>query len=337
MRHFTLILTFLIFFFSGIRANKIDSLKSDKEVEGFIESLFQKIYNVDRYTFSLKKPDSVTNYIPCDSTIYFDSNLWKKIDFNKDGFTDLFAILYQRDTINSSFPSYTVYVVIDLGKDKFQLIKIPQYFMINCYSVKLMLVENEPCLIYRYYKSEYTIDTLPAFDTVNIPFDSLGGTMTMPKTQINYFQVGKTDTLIYKFGGFVELKTQNRMSPEIESIYFRTTPCYGDCPVFDINIFKDGLATYVRNQDSEGYSGNFKCTINLPKLNEIFDLIKYLSVSDLEDSYFINATHMQTMKLSINFSNGKTKTIEDYGHRGTMGLIRLYDLLSELRHNQKWE
>lgn len=330
MKHFTLLLAVLMFCFKELKANKIDSLKTGKDVEKFIGHLFQEQYNLSYYTFYLKKPDSIKNYIPCDSTVTLDSDTWKKIDFNKDGFTDLFAIIYQQDTINAEFSSYTAYVVIDLGNNRFQLSKVPEYFMFNCYSVKQILVDNLPCLLYRHFKTNYTTDSLPGLDT-------LADGMTVPKFKTNYFEVGKTDTLVYKFGGFIELAKQNKNVPEIKSIYFETTPCFGDCPIFYINIFKNGFATYVRRKGLEEAYENYKCIINPVQLNEIIELIKYINVLGMENNYSVDATDMQTVKLSINFSDGKTKIIEDYGLRGTMGLIRLYSLLFELRLNQKWK
>jgi hypothetical protein len=320
-----------------MKANKIDSLKTGKDVESFISSLVKQKYDCRYCIFHLAKPDSVNSYFSCDSTIELESDTWQKTDFNKDGLTDLFAIIYEHDTVNSHFPQYKVYVVIDQKNNKYQLNEIPDYFMINCYSVKQIFIDNEPCLIYRHFRTDYTVDTLPGVDTFQIPLDSAGRTMTMPKTQVNYFQVGKTDTLVYKIGGFVELKRKNQKSPEIESIYFETTPCFGDCPIFDLKIFKDGHATYVRHEGLTEPYGNFKCVINLTQLKEIIDLIKYLNILDLENYYGVNATDMQTVKLSINFSDGKTKNIEDYGLQGTMGLVRLYNLLFELRLNQKWK
>lgn len=114
-----ILLLFLIFVFTKVQANKIDALKTDREVEVFMANLLQEKYHNNHSTIHLKKPDSIINYIPCDSTIIRESNIWKKIDFNKDGLTDLFVVIYERDTINSDLSKYAVYVVIDKSKNKF--------------------------------------------------------------------------------------------------------------------------------------------------------------------------------------------------------------------------
>jgi hypothetical protein len=57
----------------------------------------------------------------------------------------------------------------------------------------------------------------------------------------------------------------------------------------------------------------------------------------LQDNYAVNWTDDQTAKLKITYDNGKVKSIRDYGLLGTYGLDRVYQLLFELRENQKWE
>ena len=200
--------------------------------------------------------------------------------------------------------------------------------MMNCYSIKPILVNNHPCLRYRYYKTEETVEALPGVDT--------SGGSPVPRIKVNYFEVGRTDTLIHKFGGFIELTRINKNTPAIESIYFSTTPCFGTCPVFNLNIFKDRTAYYLRDDSFEESAGNFRTTINQTQWNEITELIKYINISELKDNYFFSATDMQSSKLMIYFSDGSKKGITDYGLQGTLGLVRLYNLLFALRFNQQW-
>lgn len=329
MRHPTLLLIFLICSFKQTKANKIDSLKTGKDVESFISSLVKQKYDCRYCIFNLAKPDSVNSYFSCDSTIEWESDVWKKADFNRDGLTDLFAIIYQQDTVNSRFPQYQVYVVIDQKNNKFQLNEIPDYFMFNCYSAKPIEINNYPYILYRHYKTDYTIDTLPGIDT------TYGA--PMPRTQPNYFEVGRTDTLIYKFGGFIELNSTTTNIPAIKSIFYETTPCFGTCPIFSLNIFNDGTAYYIRHENYDEASGNFRGKINQPQLNEITALINYINIPKLKTFYEVNATDMQSCKLKVYFSDGSVKEINDYGLQGTLGLVRLYGLLFALRLNQQWK
>lgn len=329
MRHPILILAFFLCCSVQVKANKIDSLKTDKDVENFISPILKQKYDIPYYIFQLSKPDSVQNYFGCDSTIEWESGKWQKADYNQDGLADLFAIIYQQDTVNSSHPEYKVYVVIAQKNNQYQLIEIPGYYMFNCYAAKPIMVNNCPCIQYRHYRTDYTLDTLPGMDTIyGVP---------MPRIRTNYFETGITDTLIYKFGGFVELKTTGKNIPAIKSIYYETTPCFGTCPVFTLNIFSDGTAYYHRHENYDEFSGNFRGQINQTQLEEIFALLDYIYIPNLKNDYEVSATDMQSCNLKVYFIDGSVKEINDYGLRGTLGLVRLYDLLFALRLNQKWK
>jgi hypothetical protein len=328
MKHFILLLTLLIYSFKQTKANKIDSLKTDKDVESFITSLVKQKYDCRYCKYQLAKPDSVNSYLNCDSTIVWESNIWQKTDFNNDGLTDLFAIIYQQDTVNSRFPEYQVYVVIDQKNNKYQLNEIPNYYMFNCYSAKLIVVNNYPCILYRHYNTDYTIDTLPGVDT------TYGE--PMPRLLPHYFEVGRTDTLIYKFGGFIELNATSKNLTDIKSLYYETTPCFDSCPKFSLNILRNGTAKYIRHENLSETSRNFRAKINTTQWNEITALLNYMQIESLENNYSVSAHDMQSCKLKVYFSNGSIKEINDYGLQGTLGLVRLYDLLFALRLNQKW-
>jgi len=317
MRQTILILAFFICCFEQTKANKIDSLKTDKDVERFISALYKQKHGINYTwynTFHFAKPDSVNYHDRCDSTIKFESGIWQKTDFNNDGLTDLFTIIYKLDTINSQYhdyPEYTVYVVIYQKNNKYQLNEIPGVSISQCYTVKPTVVNDYPCLLYRHFiKSEYSIDTLPGMDTIS--------GFAMPRLRTHYFLVGITDTLIYKYGGFIELNTKNNNIPTIESIYYETTTCLSFCPAFNLNIFKDGAAFYIRHENLDESNGNYRGTINQIQLDEIIGLINYINAPKLENYYYADYTDMQSCKLIIYFSDGSVKEINDYGLQGTL-------------------
>jgi hypothetical protein len=146
--------------------------------------------------------------------------------------------------------------------------------------------------------------------------------------------VEKIDTLIYKSGDFIELnRTPDK--DEIDSIQFRTGRCYGTCPAFSISLAGNGVASY----DAMEYNpekGKFRTRIKKADLNEIVQLVNYLSLKKLKDHYDVTWTDDQTSWLLVWFKDGTVKEIRDYGLRGTFGLIRLYGLFFDLRENQIW-
>ena len=111
----------------------------------------------------------------------------------------------------------------------------------------------------------------------------------------------------------------------------------GDCPAICLNIFNDGTAYYKIEKNIRQRSGNYRGKITSNKLNEIMSLIKYMDILNLKDDYQVQSTDMPSSKLNVYFSDGSVKEINDYGLQGTLGLVRLYDLLFALRLEQKWK
>ena len=144
--------------------------------------------------------------------------------------------------------------------------------------------------------------------------------------------------LTYKFGDFVE-KNNQPAKHKIEQINFRTTPCYGSCPVFNLLINPDRTSEWETPYDvinKEQFSGNYHTTISQEKFDELINLLNYIDFTSLKDNYAVNWTDDQTSYLNITYDGGKVKTIKDYGLIGTFGLNRVYKLLFDLRENQQW-
>ena len=65
-------------------------------------------------------------------------------------------------------------------------------------------------------------------------------------------------------------------------------------------------------------------------------MLNYIYFETLQDNFAVTWTDDQTATLKITYDSGKVKSISDYGLIGTYGLDRVYQLLYELRENQKW-
>jgi hypothetical protein len=72
-------------------------------------------------------------------------------------------------------------------------------------------------------------------------------------------------------------------------------------------------------------------------LAEIINVLNYIKIKKLQNKYRVPWTDDQTGTLTINFSNGESKELSDYGMMGSFGLQKLYSLLFDLRTNQKWQ
>jgi len=162
----------------------------------------------------------------------------------------------------------------------------------------------------------------------------------LPLLKINsYSEGGKemgnhTATILMKFGGFIEYN-QKPDHIHIDELNFSTDGCFGTCPIFDLTIAANGIATY----DAKGYNkqeGKFAGRIDQGSLNRLFDTINYMGLNSLKSTYSVPWTDDRGGTLEIKYDGGKTKKIVDYGMIGTFGLKNLYDQLAKLRDSQKW-
>jgi len=191
---------------------------------------------------------------------------------------------------------YGVYVVMDNGHNNFKLHTLSYNIYEKCELAKAINSKGQPLLLFSEKK--------------------------------------KIDTLVYKYYDFVELN-RHPSEYEIDSIEFRTGPCYGSCPVFSIKIGKDRKAVYEAGIYNPK-QGKFSSELEFDKSEALFDLIKYLNIKKLNDTYNVSWTEDQTCWLTVKFSDGSVKTIRDYGLKGTFGLRMVYSIFLDLRVSQQW-
>jgi len=148
----------------------------------------------------------------------------------------------------------------------------------------------------------------------------------------------RTDTLIFKFGGFVEYNS-NQIMADVDEIHFESLGCWGGCPVFRLNIKSDKQAYYrtAISDDGDYRIDSFVTSIDAHSFNELMQIASYLRLMSLKDKYSVPWTDAATVTLEVSFVSGSNKTITDYGVAGTFGLQLLYKKLFALRESQKWQ
>lgn len=320
-------------------ANKIDSLHSDSQVESFAAKLIPNTSSYSNSIFLLKKPDSIYIFSDCFNDERTGKKQWQKTDFDEDGLTDLFIILYLTDTITNT-GHYGAYTIFGSNNGIYRSVEIPGNIMLGCYSVEMLAISGRSYLLYNYSKAEYKI--YPGiFDTVAVTNEKgEKSTLLLQKDSISWAK--KSDTLVYRFDAFINANLTGNYSPEIKSVFFEAGMCFGFCDAFSLAIQKNGSAIYTLEKNINMDDGTttkvrrLRGKIQLQQLNKILQLIRYMDISSLENMYEPTATHQQPTTLILRFSNGSIKTIKDYGLKGTPSLSRLYDLLFDLRHNQVW-
>ena len=87
-------------------------------------------------------------------------------------------------------------------------------------------------------------------------------------------------------------------------------------------------------------AGHKQAIVMLVERKSGFTVLSHVTrkTSDLVSQAIITSLALLTLRVrTVTYDNGKVKSIRDYGLLGTYGLDRVYQLLFELRENQKWE
>jgi hypothetical protein len=243
-----------------------------------------------------------------------DSNIrhWNKLDINNDGLTDLLVIGFiQSANANNVFRSY---LIMDKGVGGFRIIPIVY--------LTLSFSNLSTC--------EYVTLLKRSMDFIVFHRNEL---ILKPTRWVDRSR--HTDTLTYKFGELIEYNhTPEHLN--INSISFSTGGCLGECPIYSIDIDAKGGLLYDAYEYNE-VKGKFKSKITKTHLAEIINVLNYIKIKKLQNKYRVPWTDDQTGTLTINFSNGESKELSDYGMMGSFGLQKLYSLLFDLRTNQKWQ
>lgn len=142
------------------------------------------------------------------------------------------------------------------------------------------------------------------------------------------------DTLVYKFGNFIEYNS-NPTTKDIEEINFKLGGGYPG-RVWDMRIEVDGWVTFEMDHSSRIFAG----AIDNTTLNMLNQTINYIDLPALVDRESKKkpmpstlSTSEETFTLEIKFANGQTTKINDYGGIGTYGLKNLYRQLFNIAEN----
>ncbi|QIY90768.1 DUF6438 domain-containing protein [Chryseobacterium gallinarum] len=142
--------------------------------------------------------------------------------------------------------------------------------------------------------------------------------------------------------------TVQKNNTKYSKIEYEATPCFGFCPVFKMTISPDRTAVFEaehfnfndhpsKDEFSNPREGTFKGTIKEADYNQLIGLLDALDVKNLHDKYGKREiTDLPTSYLRIDFADGTSKNIEDYGKQGSEKLSEVYKFFENLRKSQQW-
>ncbi|WP_298901603.1 DUF6438 domain-containing protein [uncultured Psychroserpens sp.] len=296
-----------------IKRTKVDSISNLNELRTFIKTTDSTL---NQFLYATPKSYNQEGFHVAKIKRRLDSMFpnitFIKEDFDANGFTDLIitGAFYQH--------SFKVMAIMNYGNDHYAPIPLT-----------LSLINDFPIYPKLVYKDE-----IPAVELYSIS---------------NYAEnfengISKT-TLVYKYGRFIDFNEEGE-DYQISQIEYRAEGCFGTCPVFELVLNENAKSSFIARYhnfsktlkiDPNKEEGYFETTIAKDKFSELCEIINYLQIKNLSDSYFAGGTCQPSCTLKVYFTDGTVKTIEDYGKSGTNGLYYLYRKLSDLRFNQDWE
>ena len=295
------------------KKTEIDSISGLNEIREFVKKIDSSSnkflcimptkYNTELYANSMirKRLDSM-----------FSDFSFIKEDFDNNGLTDL---IVTGESYNNDF---RVIGIMSLGKGEYSIIPLT-----------LSDFKDSPVYPKLVYKNKMPVIELYSFSR---PFENSDNGISKA-------------TLVYKYGIFIDYNDPSE-DYQISKIEYKAEGCFGACPVFELilnenteSVFKAKYYNFNRDLKIEygKEEGCFEVMIDKEKYNEICQIINYLQIKNLSHSYFSGGTDQPSCTLSVYFTDGTIKTIEDYGKTGTNGLRYLYRKLSDLRFNQEWK
>ncbi|HYD91431.1 MAG TPA: DUF6438 domain-containing protein [Flavobacterium sp.] len=304
----------------------IDKLTSAKDIESFIRKLdtnyrkfdLKPIPEFDRRRGSDSIMKIVARNLGINKSFY-------KYDLDGNGFTDILAFGNKNTCIGISIDDNETYscdytcIAIMATKYGYTIQHINKRHYNDDIVPKIIADHKTPLLkIYDYHRKIWQNEIIKDTSIV---------------------------ALTYRNNTFIEYNPKPKDN-QIKKIEYITSRCYGTCPVFQLTINKGRPSYFIAKyfnftNDMDNYTpdeeGFFKTAISAEKYNEIVDLLNYLDFKNLKESYTIMATDNPGCFLRITYGDGKVKQIGDYGMQGTFGLMKLYELLSDLRFNQEWK
>jgi hypothetical protein len=283
----------------GQTVRSIEDIRSMEDAERLVHALDKKS------EFSIKYDTSkwiwFSKQHDCDSIELSD---WMKADFDGNGYSDLLVR-------GSEKTNYTTKIIFDNKRHRLRTRDFSNLFWSPCSELQADISYPGVWNYILYYKEREGKGKWA-------PFKSK--VLSRP--------------VVFKFGTFVEYN-HDPGTRQIDSIIYKANGCFGTCPMFTIAFGKNKAAVYAAGKYNQK-EGNFIGKIKTDNYNEIVELINYMDISELKNDYKTRASDGPSCELVIKFGNGDTKVIRDATMRGTFGLIRLYEMLHNLRTNQRW-
>lgn len=251
---------------------------------------------------SFRKTISVENLKP----IY-------KVDFNQDGKLDYLVNLEtKKDSAGDKIISFIDFdegsrncILLLSSSKNYKIINLTKKNVYDVFAAKPLNYHNQKLIKVLNFKPQFTYkNDILKYDTLIIRNNELTE-FVGSQSRENISKI-----IFTKFGGYVPgLKYQLILTK--------------DFVIINSKFYKQFEGKYVGN--------------NNQKFNYLSSYLNEINFKNLKDKYFISCSDCSSFETKIIYGNNKTKTIYDYGERGSLGLVKLYESMNNLIENQKWK
>ncbi|UJF29491.1 hypothetical protein L0B70_11705 [Kaistella sp. 97-N-M2] len=235
-----------------------------------------------------------------------------KAALNGDGKQDYLVNLeYEKDTLNQ------IVVRPFFGEDSKNCIVVLSsssgYKILNAGSKRVYDIFSAKIINYKGQNLIKLLNFKPRFDDLNdiLKFD----TLMVRNNQLTEFVKTRSNNNISEikftqFGGYVP------------GIHF-TLSLKKDSIILNSKFYKKLQGRYFGNNNQD--FGNLALYLN------------DIDFKNLKERYSIGCCDHSAIETKIVYNNGKTKTIYDYGEKGSLGLLKFYDAIHSITEKQKWQ
>lgn len=235
-----------------------------------------------------------------------------KAALNGDGKQDYLVNLeYEKDTLNQ------IVVRPFFGEDSKNCIVVLSsssgYKILNAGSKRVYDIFSAKIINYKGQNLIKLLNFKPRFDDLNdiLKFD----TLMVRNNQLTEFVKTRSNNNIpeikfTQFGGYVP------------GIHF-TLSLKKDSIILNSKFYKKLQGRYFGNNNQD--FGNLALYLN------------DIDFKNLKERYSIGCCDHSAIETKIVYNNGKTKTIYDYGEKGSLGLLKFYDAIHSITEKQKWQ
>ncbi|WP_373709525.1 hypothetical protein [Kaistella sp.] len=236
-----------------------------------------------------------------------------KADFNQDGKQDYLVNLeYKKDSLNANLVRF-----IDEEGDTW-----------NC--VILLSSLNGYKIVNPGRKGVYGIF---AAKTINYNDQNLIKLLNFRIEFDDKNDVLKYDTLMIRNNELTEF-VKTKSNQQISEIIFTQFGGYSPGVYYTLSLKKDSTllnSRFYKKLDGK-YFGN-----NNQNFKNFSSYLNNIDFKNLQDRYSDGCCDHSAIETKIVYANGKTKTIYDYGERGSLGLVKFYAAVRAIMEKEKWQ